>query len=335
MPDIDHDALSKATKVLCVLFIVIVCCINAFLIFIVARKPRFVSSPWCLMLISLSIADIFLALFSLVVNARLTYEHTSLPFGTNLTAQYYQTFIISFVYGVGLILMAVELILRHRRLTPFLKRYLVVVAFAFSALPWLVMLVIDLPLILSDVNWEKSQVEGTPERSRAKIWVSVLVPAILAVVICLVITFINLEPVMNTPETGYRLSTRFLATSHERRFIPDYNHHHVQQYHQRQTINNYHTSQHATESQHPNNHPADVTFQTPTLSTTNAVSEKCVLLFVALIYFICVVPQAALFVSDSKISVRIFLILLHSFYWICNFRSILTPAIWVFYCAEF
>ncbi|BFZ23002.1 hypothetical protein BsWGS_26041 [Bradybaena similaris] len=344
MPEIDHDALSTATKALSVIFIVLICTANAILIYVVARSARFMYSPRCLILISLAIGDIFFALFSLVVNARVTFEDARLPFGTTLTATYYQTFFISFVYGVGLIIMAVEIILRHKTVTPFLKRYQIVEAFGFSALPWLLLLVIILPLTLVGVDWETHEVTATTQRVRAMYWVSVLVPAILAVVICLVIIFIKMAPVQKIwqspdervvsasyiPHIDQRHSTR---NSRETELPQSYKFHGVQQYHQGMP-NSQRTLQYSSAAQHPNNHPPDVTFRAPLASTTtctNPVKEKCGLLFAATIYLICVVPQAAMYVTDIEVSLQVFVILLHTFYWLCNVRSILTPCIWILY----
>lgn len=344
MSEIDHDALSTATKALSVIFIVLICTANAILIYIIARTARFMYSPKFLILISLAIGDIFFALFSLVVNARVTFEDVRLPFGTTLTATYYQMFYISFVYGVGLIIMAVEIILRHKRVTPFLKRYQIVEAFAFSALPWLLLLVIILPLTLVGVDWETHEVKATTQRVKAMYWVSVLVPAILAVVISLVITFIKLAPVQKTwqsPDervvsatyTAHSEQRHSTRNSHETESPQRYKFHGVQ-LNQQGMPNSQHTHQHSSTAQQPTNHQPDVIFRSPSPSTatsTNPVKEKCGLLFAATIYLICVVPQASMYVTDIEVSLYVFVILLHSFYWLCNVRSILTPCIWILY----
>ncbi|KAH9492308.1 hypothetical protein Btru_024652 [Bulinus truncatus] len=152
-----EEGFIKANKGLSVIFIILIAAINLLLVVKHVRKPNFYYSPKNMIIISLAIGDFLLADFPLIVLAKRYFqtEEDQLSCSLFITYQTYKNYLIHFVYGVGLITLGAELIIRHR-----LKEvlYRPARAVAASCVPWFLGLVVVLPLCMSGVDYSNCQV---------------------------------------------------------------------------------------------------------------------------------------------------------------------------------
>ncbi|CAG5118067.1 unnamed protein product [Candidula unifasciata] len=219
MSDFDIVAFSDGTKGLIVCFIITILLANFYLIYVTVRKGGFFYRAKSLTMISMAIGDIFLALFPLIVLARAIFEgpELSLPCSTTRASTVYLKFLIHFVYGFGLITLAVELVHRYKTQQKQEKTTRnIIQSVIYSAVPWLLGLIVVLPVTLANLRGPYSDAEQpgpyailtpfllrcfdglTKKKGLSMYGVCVLLPAPLAVVVCIIMMCIRILPAYYT-----------------------------------------------------------------------------------------------------------------------------------------
>uniref|UniRef100_A0A2C9L697 G-protein coupled receptors family 1 profile domain-containing protein n=1 Tax=Biomphalaria glabrata TaxID=6526 RepID=A0A2C9L697_BIOGL len=179
----DKVQLLIAEQVLTVTFILLICFINWALIITQVKKPMFYQSVKLMMIISLAIGDIIFALFPLVVHARQYFEadKTFMTCTLLTNATTYMFYLIHFVYGLGLVILAAEVFLRNRIQSIHDNRYKIISAVGASSVPWILGLIIILPLCMSNVDYENHCINS--QSLESMFGVSVFLPVSLSIVI--------------------------------------------------------------------------------------------------------------------------------------------------------
>ncbi|XP_055898717.1 uncharacterized protein LOC106065742 [Biomphalaria glabrata] len=197
------DELLIADKALIVIFILLICLINGALIVTQVRKPMFYQSVKLMMIISLAIGDIIFALFPLVVLARGFFEadptFMTCRLSTNITT--YMSYLIHFVYGLGLVVLAAEVFLRNRIQSIHDNNYKSLSAVGASSVPWILGLIIVLPLCMSNVNYEYFCINT--QSLDSMFGVSVFLPVSLSIVVSIVLNCVHFP----TSQQGQTIST--------------------------------------------------------------------------------------------------------------------------------
>lgn len=325
MPEVDHEILTKANKGLAIGFIVCISVINILLIIKTAFKKGFIYYPWSLTIISLALGDIFLALYSLVVYCIALFEAESYSCRLSVSFLVYIYFLIHCVYGVGMIVLAVEMVIRHKR--RFLIRRKpteILIALICSLIPWIVGLGVVIPLTLVGTDWETCTQVLTLERNMARYYGSVIIPAGLAVIVCIVASCIPSTPrgviyESNTQTTGEvaiktNASAEFPMNSTKTKYV-------MSNQSDKSGVHN-----------EPVYHIPDGEQEQPIIVHTGR--EKIVLVLTSIIFFLCVVPNAAFTIHlllgiPEDLSVFVYSVLTQAFYWLSIFRSLITPLIWL------
>uniref|UniRef100_A0A2C9KSV5 G-protein coupled receptors family 1 profile domain-containing protein n=1 Tax=Biomphalaria glabrata TaxID=6526 RepID=A0A2C9KSV5_BIOGL len=198
----DMNQLLIADQALNVIFILLICLINRALLIIQVKKPKFYQSVKLMMIISLAIGDIILALFPLVVLAKFLFEDDK-TFMTCRLFTYaitYTLYLIHFVYGLGLVVLAAEVFLRNR-IRSIHNNYKTISAVGASSVPWLLGLIIILPLCMSKVNYESHCTNS--QSLEFMFGVSVFLPVLLSIVISIVLNCVHVP----TLQQGQIIST--------------------------------------------------------------------------------------------------------------------------------
>ncbi|KAK0065849.1 POU domain class 6 transcription factor 2 [Biomphalaria pfeifferi] len=187
----DMSQLLLADQELIAIFILLICLINGALLITQVKKPMFYDSVKLMMIISLAIGDIIFALFPLVVLA-IQYSEADLTFMTCrliTIVTTYMSYLIHFVYGLGLVVLAAEVFLRNRIQSIHENNYKIISAVGASSVPWILGLIIILPLCMSNVNYES---QCTNSQSLEFMFgVSVFLPVLLSIVISIVLNCVH------------------------------------------------------------------------------------------------------------------------------------------------
>ncbi|XP_059176860.1 uncharacterized protein LOC131956440 [Physella acuta] len=198
-PDFDFDAYIKTTKALHIVFIIVIVLCNGALIFRIWRQKQFFYSAKYLLLVSLSIGDIFLALFSMVVSTRTLFQDFAigeLTCSLLLTVGVYQTHLINFVHGTGLVVLSAEYMHRCRSNSQRTKTQTDILrGFAISCVPWILGLVIILPLTMAYMDMETCKGVFPISRLQAAGIVSTILPAVIALVTAICVSCIKKDHV--------------------------------------------------------------------------------------------------------------------------------------------
>ncbi|CAG5118066.1 unnamed protein product [Candidula unifasciata] len=210
--DVDTVAIDYVNKGLTIGFIVGIFGANCSLIYRIIRKGEFFNTPQSLTLISLAIGDIFLALLPLVVKAIYLFKvsEEGIPCSTNLAVIIYMCFLIHFVYAAGLVVLAIELIYKYRTQTSSVQtKKSTIKTIACSAFPWTLALVVVLPLMLAGLTEKSSSCTAhlTVQILQAAYGVSVLLPAIAAIVMCVIVLCVRFPSAYYTsPAVSYQVT---------------------------------------------------------------------------------------------------------------------------------
>ncbi|CAL1547989.1 unnamed protein product [Lymnaea stagnalis] len=165
--------------------------------------------PKSLTVFSLAIGDVFLALFSMVVYTKYLFEDDFFENHCHLfiTAGVYRFYLNTFVYGIGLIVLGLEIILHHR-ISCLSKLYQVVCSMVASSIPWILGLIIILPLALANIDVNHCRSTSSRDQLKNLLVVSIIIPASGAIITSvLTIVFVkcgvkvlNHQAVSNNPE---------------------------------------------------------------------------------------------------------------------------------------
>ncbi|XP_059176852.1 uncharacterized protein LOC131956435 [Physella acuta] len=341
MDVLNIDAYIKTTKALYIIFIILIVLCNGALIFRIWSQKQFFYSAKYLLLVSLSIGDIFLALYSLVILTRLWFHDFSIGEATCsllLTAVVYQAYLINFVHGIGLVVLSAEYIHRFRFNRQRTKTQTDILrGLAISCVPWILGLVIILPLLMVGVDLETCDELDNMSRLQAAGIVSTIVPAVIALVTAICVSCIKKDRVPQqqielTPQQnqvfsnqvsqwntqgapvidGYNKQPEMTPqNSHPTQTAPQYNY-----APQTSPYNNYlqqcppssymgppaYNSSYTPAMNNTQLNNVDIELNpNPHITTTPVVinNEKYKILSLALLFFFLVVPQAIFFLAYS------------------------------------
>lgn len=300
--DNDSDALNTVNKGLVIFFIISIFVTNLLLMCKTVKKDGLKYCPQRMIMMSMVTGDIYLAVFSLTVKARSIFEGTHIFKSCDLykPVEVYLNYLIHFVYGTGLTLLSLELLLGYK--FPYLYCDIGgsrIKAIFYSLLPWTLGLVI-VPLLTMHGTTDTSYMYGvqvdcfgnaSPQRIAAMNIVSVILPATLAVIVSFVVmchsVFFSAKLASNCKLAGDKVSDHSFNAS---------------------TTPLTHHKQHARPD-----------------SPARRSSIICVLSFV---FMLCVVPHAAYNILTAVYSMfDVNGVLHYSFLWMSVFRSFVTPLI--------
>ena len=212
----DYDAYQKSLKSLYIIFIILIVITNGLNIHKILNNGGMLKSPRRFLLFTLSAGDLFLALYSLVVDTRVVFESDDNPFhcfDVFISRVIYSHSFLPFVYAVSLMVLCVELKKRRAIISLTHSLYL---SIGITAIPWMFGLLVTVPLNLAGLNIFNCNY-GTSsynlERLQATVVVSQLVPAILACVVVFIWNHKKSDAVLDIyadqpSEPGHDLSTQ-------------------------------------------------------------------------------------------------------------------------------
>jgi hypothetical protein len=343
MPEVDLNELDLADKVLCITFIVLIVFINGILILKIVRKPKFFLSPKFMSLLSLAIADIALALFSILVFTLSEFGEIDRPTPL-VAATIYNDFGINFIYSFGIMTLEFELVFRHKWKYPESTKLQILAALFFASTPWFLVVSSILPVLITNNVVLEDFYTLEPDIILLGMYslCDIALP-VIAVLFCAFIMLIKLSP---RPESLYERSGSNFAGKYSS-LVEDVNqmsnisveqpctqnHNAVATTTDTNTFrgifdapNNVPLPEYLT---HESQFPHDTTFTKP-------AQERRVLLCVALANLICVVPYGAYKVAGATtLSDFNNTFLIQTFAWLSNFRSIITPFFWLLALSNF
>ncbi|XP_059176840.1 uncharacterized protein LOC131956423 [Physella acuta] len=311
--DLDSDALLKTTKALYIIFIILIVLCNGALIFRIWSQKHFIYSAKYLLLVSLSIGDIFLALFSLVISTRDVFQDFAkeeLTYRLWITSDVYQTHLINFVHGTGLVVLSAEYIHRCRSNNQRTKTKTDILrGLAISCVPWNLGLVLILPIYMVGIDLQ------------AVYTVSTIVPAVIALVTAICVSCIKKDHVPQqqielTPQQNQVFSNQSSQWNTQGAPVIDgYN-----KQPEMTPLNNYQFNNVVLEL-NPNPH-----ITTPPLVINN---EKNKILSLALLFFFLVVPQAifSMAYDYNALPYVAYYAINNGLIWLMLLRPIVTPLI--------
>ncbi|CAL1543980.1 unnamed protein product [Lymnaea stagnalis] len=179
----DLDAYRIAYKALYIIFIILILLANGLLIFKNVRKCEFMYKPKTLTILSLAVGDVFLALFPMVVQTKFyfgDYAMTGLSCSTSLASLVYTPYLVTFVYGTGLMVLGFEII-QSQKSSPTNKNTQIIYSLGYSSFPWILGLIIVLPLGMANYNVDMCQGTQTLGQARALVVIGIILPACGAV----------------------------------------------------------------------------------------------------------------------------------------------------------
>ncbi|CAL1546471.1 unnamed protein product [Lymnaea stagnalis] len=173
--------------------------------------------PKTLTILSLAIGDVLLALFPMVVYTRILfneYEPRTMPCSLYSTSNVYMPYLITFVYGFGLMVLGLEMILHHR-ISSLVKNSKIVCSIVCSSIPWVLGLIIVLPLGLKNINMDTCEDHRNIDQWRALLAIGIFLPACGAVLTSIIVKCKVKSPhrqaVNNCPQVMVTSSTQQTA----------------------------------------------------------------------------------------------------------------------------
>ncbi|XP_059176856.1 uncharacterized protein LOC131956437 [Physella acuta] len=346
----DDDAYVKTTKALHIVFIILIVLSNGALIFRIWSQKQFFYSAKYLLLVSLSIGDIFLALYSLVIQTWVLFQDLSQREAgcrLTITAAVYKTFLLNFVHGTGLVTLSAEYIHRCRSNRQRTKTQTDILSGMFiSCIPWMLGLAIILPLAIVGIDFDTCNGWYEISRLHAVYILSFILPAVIAIVTaicasCVKKDLIPQQQIELTPQQNQAFSIQ--SSQWETQDAPV-----CVGYHKHQDQQNDYTPQSTPQYNYPpqtapyNNYPQQYPPpSTPAMNNTqfNYVVkgrnyEKNTILSLAFLFFFLVLPQAIFYVtydlnllenSDLFLPVVVYTGIHDGLMWLAYLRSVITP----------
>ena len=202
MTDISYESLRVA--VICVISGLILL-LNSILLYKIIKAaggilviPTCMRGPRFQTLVSLIIGDIVVAFFPMIVKANIKTSDFYKKCKVWVLSDIYLRHMMSFVYGMGLVVLAVECMVYRRRtraaassLNPRrLSTPGAPVSFMVSAVPWIFGLVLVLPLSLADLHFDSDNC-GLFSSSDLRFWILALVCQVFPAVVSVSFAIIN------------------------------------------------------------------------------------------------------------------------------------------------
>ncbi|CAL1543973.1 unnamed protein product [Lymnaea stagnalis] len=208
-PDIDERTYLFTSRGLSLCFIALIIVMTVSLIFKNVRRCDFYLKPKNQTIISLAIGDLFCALYSLTALARSYFESDSLRefyCSVEVTPVLYRSCLLNFLHAFGLMALGIELLLRHRishQANSRVKKILI--PLLFSAGPWLLALVLMLPIC--SVSFSTSELSCRCTQNTGGVVASIIIPAFAAVIVSI---FVNCR-VLPTAQYQQPVPTQVIA----------------------------------------------------------------------------------------------------------------------------
>ncbi|CAL1546465.1 unnamed protein product [Lymnaea stagnalis] len=205
------DNYADANKALCVIFVILIVIANVLLMIKYMTKGNVLFNPKSLTIISMAIGDVFLALFALTLKAEVFFKgFDSLSCGSLKSSWAYTNYLLNFVYGMGVVTLAAEIVYRRKTQgASKSKVYRLVSSLLFSSAPWVLGVVIILPLVLVNIDSVTCQSYQTKDQIKAQVMVSIMLPAIVAVLTCIVLKCQVPSKDLNAISTVLRRTLKF------------------------------------------------------------------------------------------------------------------------------
>ena len=192
MDTINERARDDAWKTLLVITIISALLVNLALLYRIVRAAGgLLAVPACprgvrlQTHVSLIIGDMFVALFSLVVKARVTFEgnSNSIACRTDMLSYVYLTYIMPFVYSAGFLVLVIECAIFRQKVqtAASLQSSGVLLSLAVSAVPWMLGITIALPLTIASADFDDCRFHSSLKRGKAIVWICQILPIIMAV----------------------------------------------------------------------------------------------------------------------------------------------------------
>ncbi|CAL1546466.1 unnamed protein product [Lymnaea stagnalis] len=337
----DPYALNKAMKALNIIFIILILLANGLLIFKNVRKGDFMYKPKTLTILSLAIGDVLLALFPVVVQTNMLFNiYAGRQCTVIMPADVYMYYLITFVYGCGLVVLGWEILSRQKN--PGLRS--MSQALIASSVPWFLGMIIILPLGFANVDWVTC-VGPSLAQVRATYIIAVLLPAIGTVVSSGFVKSGVLSRVLHT-QTGSNSSPPNQFSNPQINAPPAYSAH--------GSYPNY-------QPQHGYTLPPPLVLQTqpgyanvgyqqdrfgnyptptmaPVVALSNANLEKTRLLVISVVFLLLVTPYAiyvlACVINDDdldRLGKLVYIVLGNLFFYLMLLRPVVTPLLMLGY----
>ncbi|CAL1543977.1 unnamed protein product [Lymnaea stagnalis] len=214
----DDAAYAATTKALCIIFLLLILLSNALLVLKNTRKFDFYTRPKNQIILSLAIGDILFALFPLIVVAKTLFGDYLTDIKTcslAMTSDTYMRFLIHFVYGLGVVVLGIELLFRNKiRDMTASKTAKFIVSIVLSGIPWLLGLIFVLPLCLANIDMTMCSSVQTLDQAKAAVVISVILPACAAVAMCIVVNCRAFPPAQYQQTTATSAPMVMITTSH-------------------------------------------------------------------------------------------------------------------------
>ncbi|CAL1546468.1 unnamed protein product [Lymnaea stagnalis] len=215
----DAEADLIANKGLHIIFIIAILLANGLLIFNNVRKGDVMYKPKTLTILSLSIGDVLMALFPMVVATRMffgDFAQRTMPCSLITTYTVYMPYLITFVYGLGLMVLGLEIV-QHHKISSLSKNSKLICSLIASSIPWILGLIIILPLGLANIDMDTCENSQTIDQFKALIVLGILLPACGAVITSIIakcidqILYLYQQLVSSHPQVMVDLNTHTMA----------------------------------------------------------------------------------------------------------------------------
>ncbi|CAL1546470.1 unnamed protein product, partial [Lymnaea stagnalis] len=155
---------------------------NGLLIFKNVRKCDFMYKLKTLTILSLAVGDGLMALYPMAVFTRILFSDFR-PNSCSLiaTCTVYMPYLITFVYGLGLMVLGLELV-QHHKISSLSKNSKLICSLIASSIPWILGLIIILPLGLANIDMDTCERSQTIDQFKALIVLGIILPACGAVI---------------------------------------------------------------------------------------------------------------------------------------------------------
>ncbi|CAL1543982.1 unnamed protein product [Lymnaea stagnalis] len=185
----DPDAHITAYKALYIIFIILILLANGLLISKNVSKCDFMYKLKTLTILSLAMGDVLLALFPMVYQTKVLfgdYASTGLSCTTAITSSVYTPFLITFVYGTGLMVLGFE-ISQSQKSSPTNTNTQIIYSLGYSSFPWMLGLVVVLPLGMANFNVDTCQSAQSLSQNIASVVIGIILPAFGAVITSIIV----------------------------------------------------------------------------------------------------------------------------------------------------
>ncbi|CAL1546469.1 unnamed protein product [Lymnaea stagnalis] len=147
--------------------------------------------PKTMTILSLATGDVLMALFPMVVTTLILFNAFIPPSCSfNVTYTIYMPYLITFVFGLGLMVLGLEIV-QHHKISSLSKNSKLICSLIASSIPWILGLIIILPLGLANIDMDTCKNSQTIDQFKALIVLGILLPACGAVITSFIVKCID------------------------------------------------------------------------------------------------------------------------------------------------